>query len=192
MSLLEKKGKTVKITPELIVILKKPLGKFFKGSEDETVKKVKEYFSNLKDENKPPLIITVGDICTRSLHNYEIAIDIGIIDGKTLRTSDEIVDFPSENIFKLTNRKGYIEGHAWHVIEKAIEDKNKPILIEVEGEEDLLTLIAVLEAPMKSIVFYGQPPIESYNMEAGLVMITVSEEKKEEFLGYLQKMELIK
>jgi hypothetical protein len=192
VSLLEKKGKTVKITPELIVILKKPLGKFFKGSEDETVKMVKEYFSNLNAENKPPLIISVGDICTRSLHNNKIEIDIGIIDGKTLRTSDEIVDFPSENIFKLINRKGYIEGNAWNVVARAIEDKNKPILIAVKGEEDLLTLIAVLEAPMKSIVFYGQPPIESYNMDQGLVMITVTEEKKEEFLGYLQKMELIK
>ncbi|MBD3230861.1 MAG: DUF359 domain-containing protein [Candidatus Lokiarchaeota archaeon] len=188
---MEKKGKNVKITPELIRILKKPLGKFFEGSVDETIIKVKEYFSNLNENSYPPLIASVGDICTDTLYNNGIDIDIGIIDGKTLRTSEEVVKFPTKNIFKLSNKKGYIENNSWSIIKDAIESEKRPILIEVDGEEDLLTLIVVLEAPMKSIVFYGQPPIESYNMKQGLVMIKVTPEKKKEFLGYLEKMELI-
>ena len=188
---MEKKGKDVKITPELITILKNPLGKFFEGSENETCNMVKEYFLQMDENSKPPLIISVGDVCTRSLFNKDIKIDIAIIDGKTLRTSNEVVNFPSKNIFKLDNKKGYIEGTAWTVIEKAIKNKEKPILIQVNGEEDLLTLIAVLEAPLDSIVFYGQPPIESYKMKQGLVMITITSEKKKEFIEYLRKMELV-
>jgi len=187
----EKKGKNVKITDELIIILKKPLGKFFVGSVEETTEQVKNLFTQFGEKNKPPLVISVGDVCTRSLIEKGINIDVAIIDGKTLRTNNEVVNFPAKNILKLKNKKGYIEGAAWHIIDNAIKRNDKPILIQVEGEEDLLTLIAVLEAPLNSIVFYGQPPIKSYNMEQGLVMITVTPPKKEEFIGYLEKMELV-
>ncbi|MHA1268860.1 MAG: GTP-dependent dephospho-CoA kinase family protein [Candidatus Helarchaeota archaeon] len=187
---MEKKGKTVKITPELIIILKKPLGKFFQGTEDETILLVKDYFKKNYEKSRPPLIICVGDICTRSLLSAGFEIDIAIIDGKTLRTSNENVNFPSENIFKLSNKKGYIEAAAWNLIKNAIDYEKKPVLIQVEGEEDLLTLIAVLESPLNSIVFYGQPPITEFNMDQGLVMVQVTSEKKKEFLGYLEKMML--
>ncbi|MHA1230562.1 MAG: GTP-dependent dephospho-CoA kinase family protein [Candidatus Helarchaeota archaeon] len=187
---MEKKGKTVKITPELIIELKKPLGIFYEGSIEETIAAVKKYFNEHADET-PPLIISVGDICTRSLLEAGIKIDIAVIDGKTLRTSDEVVNFPTKKILKITNKKGFIEKDAWSVFEYAIKNEEKPILIQVNGEEDLLTLIAVLESPLDSIVFYGQPPIESYNMKQGLVMILVTPEKKEEFVGYLERMDLI-
>jgi len=188
---LEKKGKDVKITPELNIILKNPLGLFFQGTIEETIQKVKKYFSENENKINPPLIITVGDICTRSLHNSGINIDIAIIDGKTLRTSQEDVNFPAKKIYKLSNKKGYIEGKAWNIIIDAINSVDKPVIIEVDGEEDLLTLIAVLESPLNSIVFYGQPPIKEFNMEQGLVLINVTPEKKKEFIGYLEKMELV-
>ena len=55
------------------------------------------------------------------------------------------------------------------------------IHIVVDGEEDLLALIAVLYAPENSIVVYGQP-------YTGVVIIKVTPEKKEQVKALLNSM----
>jgi uncharacterized protein (UPF0218 family) len=52
----------------------------------------------------------------------------------------------------------------------------------VDGEEDLLTLVAVLYAPENAVVVYGQP-------YEGIVLVKVSPEKKAEALEFLKAME---
>ncbi|MDI6805914.1 MAG: DUF359 domain-containing protein, partial [Candidatus Bathyarchaeia archaeon] len=52
----------------------------------------------------------------------------------------------------------------------------------VDGEEDLLTLIAVLYAPQNSFVVYGQP-------YEGIVVVKVTPEKKAEVSEILKTME---
>ena len=44
-------------------------------------------------------------------------------------------------------------------------------MVLIEGEEDLLTIPAVMEAPLGAVVFYGQP------LE-GVVAVRVDEESK--------------
>jgi len=53
--------------------------------------------------------------------------------------------------------------------------------IIVEGEEDLLTLIAVLYAPEKSIIVYGQP-------RCGIVLVEANFDKKEQVKKLLKEM----
>ena len=56
----------------------------------------------------------------------------------------------------MNNPQGTITKEAVAAIKEAI-DKNEHTHIVVDGEEDLLTLIAVLYAPENSFVVYGQP-----------------------------------
>ncbi|MHA1649611.1 MAG: GTP-dependent dephospho-CoA kinase family protein [Candidatus Helarchaeota archaeon] len=183
---MERRKFLLRLTDELRIELKKPLGLLIEGNEKETTKKAMK----LLDGKNPPLIVGVGDVCVRSLIERGIKLDVSILDGKTLRTSEEFVDVPADVTIELKNPQGYLVPEAWDTIEKAYKSQIRTEIF-VKGEEDLLTLPCVLLAPLKSIVFYGQPPIPSFNMNAGLVMITVTQEKKEEFLGYLNAMEVV-
>jgi hypothetical protein len=51
----------------------------------------------------------------------------------------------------------------------------------VLGEEDLLTLPAIVEAPIISFVIYGQP-------EEGIVLVEVDEKKKKEIHALIDAM----
>ncbi len=183
---MERRNHILRLTEELRVILKKPLGLLIEGTEKETTKKA----IKLLNGKTPPLIVGVGDICVRSLLQRGVKLNLAIIDGKTLRTSDEFVDVLADRTIELENPQGFIVPAAWDTIENAYKSAHRTEIF-VKGEEDLLTLPCVLLAPFKSIIFYGQPPIPSYNMNAGLVMITVTEAKKEEFIDYLKAMDLV-
>jgi len=63
---------------------------------------------------------------------------------------------------------------------KKVLSSKSPIIIKVLGEEDLATLPAVLFAPLTTLVFYGQPG-------EGLVMVEVTEKKKEEVFKMIEK-----
>ena len=183
---MEKRKHNLRLTEELRVILKKPLGLLLEGNEKATTKKA----IKLLDGKRPPLIAAVGDVCVRSLLQRGVRLNVAIIDGKTLRTSDEFVDVPADVTLEIENPQGYLVPKAWDVIENAYKSQVRTEIF-VKGEEDLLTLPCVLLAPLKSIIFYGQPPIPSFNMNGGLVMITVTEEKYQEFEGYLNAMEIV-
>jgi uncharacterized protein (UPF0218 family) len=52
----------------------------------------------------------------------------------------------------------------------------------IDGEEDLLTLVAVLSAPEDTLVVYGQPHI-------GIVAVKATEETKEKMHRIVDAME---
>jgi len=183
---MERRKHILRLTEKLRLELKKPLGLLIEGTPKETTKKAEK----LLDGKNPPLLVGVGDICVRSLFQRGIKLNLSIIDGKTLRTSDEIVDVPADVSIELENPQGYLLPKAWDIIEKVYKTRARTEIFII-GEEDLLTLPCVLLAPLKSIVFYGQPPIPDFNMNAGLVMITVTNEKKREFERYLHEMEVV-
>ena len=60
----------------------------------------------------------------------------------------------------------------------------KPPVV-VDGEEDLLVLVAVLYAPVGGLVVYGQPG-------EGVVVVRVTEAKRAEALGILKGMEIVR
>jgi hypothetical protein len=85
------------------------------------------------------------------------------------------------NTVKVKNPQGTITKEAIEAIKEALKEK-KPIQIVVDGEEDLLVLIAVLYAPENSVVVNGQP-------YEGIVLVKVSPKKKTEATELLKAME---
>ena len=64
-------------------------------------------------------------------------------------------------------------------------ESDQNVHIVVDGEEDLLTLIAVLYAPEKSLVVYGQPYV-------GIVVVEVTSEKQAEAKEILKAMKTVR
>ena len=169
-----------KITPELRIKLKEPFGTLIQGSFDETMVKMKE----LVEKEKPARIISVGDVVSRNLHEHRVHPQLTIIDNKSLRDQAVPKMIRAEKTVYVTNPQGTITKEALIAVKEAV-DKNEHTHIVVDGEEDLLTLIAVLYAPENSFVVYGQP-------YSGIVVVKVTSEKKaqaEEFLKAMKPFE---
>jgi uncharacterized protein (UPF0218 family) len=156
--------------------LKEPFGVLVKGSFDQTMAKMRE----IKNQN-PPKIISVGDTVTKNLHDYDIPPDLAIIDNHCMRKKFQPVTYASK-IVNVKNPQGTITKEAVQAIKEALES-SEHVHIVVDGEEDLLTLVAVLYAPQNAVVVYGQP-------YEGIVLVKVSPEKKtvaQEFLKAMEK-----
>jgi uncharacterized protein (UPF0218 family) len=165
------------LTPELSKKLKEPFGNLIQGTPEETMDNLKI----MVEKEKPPKIISVGDIVSQNLHKHNIHPQLTIIDNISLRTQK----IPEENTIQKTvrvdNPQGTITRESIFAIKEALEN-NEHTHIVVKGEEDLLTLIAVLYAPEKAFVVYGQP-------YAGIVVVKVSSERRiraQEFLNAMK------
>jgi uncharacterized protein (UPF0218 family) len=165
------------LTPELRAKLKQPLGTLIRGSFTETTKR----FSEMVNKEKPPSIISVGDTVSRNLTTNHILPELSIIDNKCMRRSIQPTLLATERIFHVKNPQGTITEEAIAAIQEALQS-NQHARIVVEGEEDLLTLIAIMRAPQDSFVLYGQP-------HEGIVVVKVTEGKKTEVSEILKAME---
>jgi len=157
--------------------LKSPLGLLIRGSVDETVEKLRE----LIDSIKPEKIISIGDVVSESMLRNGLKVDVFIVDNRSMRKPREPLHFKVDKILTLTNPAGTINSEAWHVIGEAINSMGL-VKVLVDGEEDLLTMVAVLLAPENSIVVYGQPG-------EGAVVIKVDEKSKKRISEILDRME---
>jgi GTP-dependent dephospho-CoA kinase len=164
------------VTPQLRVKLKEPFGILVKGSFEETMTKLKE----LIQKQKPPKIISVGDTVSKNMHEYKIKPQVTIIDNLCMRKKIDSGLYNAETV-NVSNPQGTITQQAIDAVKTALVS-SEPTQIIVEGEEDLLTLVAVTYAPEKSIVVYGQP-------YEGIVIVTVTPEKRLEAQDFLKAME---
>ncbi len=149
---------------------------------------------NLRPELQKPLgrlltavpnekfVITVGDVTTKAFLDSGQVPNLMIIDRKVGRIAFPDVVLPrNARIVHVQSGPGFVSKKAIRVIRETLEIlEKKPSVIEVEGEEDLLTLPAIVEAPVGSFVYYGQPG-------RGVVEVAVTEEKKREVKLLLQK-----
>lgn len=135
-------NKTLRLPKELRDELSKPRGTLIKGKEHEAATKAAEFVK----KSRPPKLITVGDIVTRSMIWAGVKPDLSIIDGKTLRGPEQKVEYDTEKKYTLVNPAELITATAWKVINKALKE-SKRTLIVVEGEEDLLGIPVTLLAP---------------------------------------------
>jgi len=168
------------ITPKLRRKFKEPFGLLIQGSFQQTMSKMKE----LVDNEIPTTIISVGDVVSHNLHEYNVHPKITIIDNRFLRTQSMPEMALVEKTVNVNNPKGTITQEAILAIKEAIEKKRHTHII-VNGEEDLLTLIAVQYAPEKAYVVYGQPC-------SGIVVVKVTAEKRaqaQEFLNVMKPLE---
>ena len=171
---------TYSVTPELRVKLKEPFGMLIQGSFDETMRKM---YSIVKRE-KPPKIVSVGDTVSRNLHAYQMNPQLSITDNQRMRKRVKQEVFKGKNVVHVENPQGTITEEAITAVREALES-DEYVHIIVDGEEDLLTLIAVLYAPEKSLVIYGQP-------YEGIVVVEVTSEKKAEAMEILKAMKTVR
>ena len=170
---------------ELRPELQKPLGRIFK-----TVHKVIKFIKSIKSVQ----LITVGDIITDSLLKEGIEPDVKVIDNRS-RREDYIRSDPFLNSTKkgqtLINKPGTINLKTAEKLKELIHTKlirlpptNYPLPTDcwlvVNGEEDLLTLPAILFAPLNSLVLYG-------HWQHGIIAVTVDEEIKEKVRKIIKK-----
>lgn len=168
------------VTPELRVKLKEPFGLLIHGTFSETMSQL----MLIAEREKPPRIIAVGDTVSRNLHEYGVNAQLVVTDNKRRRKRIAPVVFLARSVVRVENPQGSITDEAIVAVRKALEGTGQ-VHIVVDGEEDLLTLIAVLNAPEGSLVVYGQPC-------EGIVVVKVTAEKKAEVLGILKVMETVR
>jgi uncharacterized protein (UPF0218 family) len=160
--------------------LKKPLGMLIRGPFKETAKK----FKQLVDMEKPPSIISVGDIVSKNLVENGISPNLLIVDNRVMRRDIAPVPLNADVEKHVKNPAGTITFEALNAIKEALEAGYKTKIV-VDGEEDLLALCAIFYAPENSFVVYGQP-------REGMVVVKATKQKKEEVARILKAMEVAK
>jgi len=168
---------TLVLTPELRARLKRPLGKLFRGEPEEVFKRLSRALKGRK-------VITVGDVVSLNAIRSGLRPWAAIVDGRSMReplpqhlASQVQAILPRR--LRLVNPPGTISENAWGVIGEAVREGEALVL--VEGEEDLLTLVAVICAPEGSAVLYGQPG-------EGVVLVEVNEDTKKAFKELVASM----
>jgi uncharacterized protein (UPF0218 family) len=169
-----------RLTPELRKKLKQPIGTLIRGSFNETMKKLKD----LVEKENPPMIISVGDSVSKNLTKSNMFPKLCIVDNKVMRKRIQPIALKADKTFYVRNPPATITEEAFATIQEALEH-NRRVKIVVDGEEDLLTLAAVLYAPENSFVVYGQP------LE-GTVVVKVTTQKKKEVTEVLKTMEVFR
>ena len=167
---------TYYLTSDLRKKLKKPVGLLIRGSFKETMRKLRR----IVEEEKPVKIIAVGDRVSLNLVKNGLFPHLLIVDNKIMRRSVSPILISVNRTFRVKNPPGTITTEALSTIEEALKQDYRTKIV-VEGEEDLLTLAAVLYAPEKSFVVYGQP-------REGIVVVKVTKEKKAEAANFLKSM----
>jgi hypothetical protein len=105
-----------------------------------------------------------------------------IIDNLEKRRRAVVYAYPKNRVVTAKNQAGTIEQNARVAVERAI--RGEASLVEIDGEEDLLALIAVLAAPGGALVVYGQP-------DEGVVLVRVSDRRKAEAERILEQMDRV-
>lgn len=167
------------LAEEQRVQLKMPLGILLRGTFKQTLKE----FEQIAREKKPSMIISVGDALSRALVENRIFPQVLVVDYKIMRESVSPLVIMGYETMRLQNNSGTISDDAWAIMASAIKHGNK-VRVVVEGEEDLLTLVAVMEAPEKTLVVYGQPC-------EGMVVVEVTPQKKNEIKKIVDSMECV-
>ena len=141
------------------------------------MKRLKE----LVEIGKPPLIVSVGDIVSSHIVEEGISLDVLVVDNKTMRKPIQPITVDADQTLYAKNPPGAITDEAWAAIKQAVKQKGRTKVI-IDGEEDLLTVVAVLSAPADSFVVYGQPSV-------GLVVVRVTEETRKNMRRIVDSME---
>ena len=127
------------------------------------------------------MLVTVGDVVTATAIRYKIIPKLSIVDFKTKR--DEILpSMPNkwDRRISVRNEPGSISVDLWNSIETAFKSKGNT-LIEVNGEEDLASIPAILMAPDGAIVIYGVP-------DKGIAVYEVGEHLRQMVISDMEKI----
>lgn len=117
-------------------------------------------------------LIAVGDIVTHHLLEAGRDPDLAAVDGLTERgrTENEVRDLLDRGDERVWNPAARLTTEALRAVHAGLENAD-PATVVVDGEEDLLTLAAMLAAPDGASVVYGQPG-------EGMVHVAVDDESR--------------
>jgi hypothetical protein len=128
-----------------------------------------------------PLFAVVGDFVAANLIATGMSPDIVVVDNKILRVEVKPIEHGLKEV-NVLNEAATINAEAWLALRVAVTLKRR-VAVVVEGEEDLLVLPLLAEMPLGSVIAYGQP-------HEGLVVVTVSEERRDWARDFLNRMEM--
>lgn len=119
-------------------------------------------------------LLAIGDIVTAALIEAGRYPDVAVVDGLTKRRpiGDDIASTLAriDRTIDARNPAGTITSSMVDAILEALEAEG-PTKIQVDGEEDLAVVPAVLAAPSGASVVYGQP-------DAGMVLVDIDADRK--------------
>lgn len=131
-------------------------------------------------------VVAIGDEVTLTLKKVGIEPDMCVVDFKSRRKKfgeeqQKKIKTIGEQVIIVANPPERITRELWESISIGYSSK-KRTRIEVEGEEDMAALPAILLAPKDTTVIYGLP-------SKGIAVIDVKEKQKEIVRDVLNKME---
>jgi pantetheine-phosphate adenylyltransferase len=167
--------------------LKEPMGTLFPGPEDTPEVAIQAAVEAIPVFS--PCLVAVGDVTVNALLEIGWVPDVGIVDGLTKRIAWDGELDTSSFVGQLTceNPPGQLTPDLLECADLALEfafsEEGGPILVEVEGEEDLAPILIHLLAPLGTVVLYGQP-------SAGVVLRVTDESTKARCRALLNAFEV--
>jgi len=104
------------------------------------------------------MAITVGDRVTDTLGAMGRTPEVQVVDGVERRVVRAVPTVPYARLIRIKNPAGMLTEEAIAGMKSAFLGK-KPVRVQVEGEEDLMAILAIAMAPVSATVFYGQPGV---------------------------------
>lgn len=131
-------------------------------------------------ESEKECLLAVGDVTTLILHERNIVPKLSVIDliVERVRRYKDVSEMGLKRTnltYTAQNTPGQISSSILHRIRDAFIQirSGKTVLLQVTGEEDLLVLPILLQAPLGWVLCYGQP-------KKGTVKVVVDERIKSE------------
>ena len=167
--------------------LKEPMGTLYPGPEDTPEVAIQAAVEAIPASS--PCLIAVGDVTVNALLETGWVPDLGVVDGQTKRTPwDGEIDMTSfVGHLSCENPAGQLTPDLLESTDLALDfafsEQGGPVLLEVEGEEDLAPIMIHLLAPLGTVVLYGQP-------SAGVVLRVTDESTKARCRALLDAFEV--
>ncbi len=163
----------LRLPDSLRTAFKDPLGPVYRDAE-----------SMLREAGDP--LVAVGDVVTYHLLTADAVPDVAVVDGRTERTAvDEEVRETLDGVgaarVRVENAPATLSRDLLSALADALAAPD-PTVIEVDGEEDLATLPAIVAASEGASVVYGQPG-------EGMVHVLVGAETRETAADLLGRMD---
>src|SRR5712691_1405957 len=111
--------------------LAKPIGKLFKDEETNG----EAFRSELE---RASFVITVGDRVTERIAELGRIPDVQVVDGRERRVERRMPDVHYNRLIRVRNPPGTITNEALGGIVQGVKERDGPVRVAVEGEEDLL------------------------------------------------------
>lgn len=157
---------------------KDPFGKIISGSAIQT---------SMQQHAKQGFIC-VGDKTTKTARELGILPRLSVIDLQVERKPFGTIDqfqFPKDVVIHtVQSGPGYISQGVITFCKGYFASKtnNQSTVLLIDGEDDLVTLAVIVNAPLQTIVYYGQP-------QKGIVEVVITQEIKDRCLHLLNQFE---